>query len=251
MSGVEADAGGAATPEPLPVRIGYSFVDTALLQLSISHRSWCSETGAPSNERLEFLGDSVLGLAVTNFIYRRYPDLPEGDLAKLRASVVNAQTLADAAAEVDLGADMLLGKGEESTGGRAKVSILADALEAVIGAVYLDGGWVPAEALVLRLLSGRIVEYADGPGGGDYKTRLQELAAHRFDQLPSYRVVGAGPDHAKTFDAEVIMLGSVRGTGTGRSKKQAEQAAAKIAWQSLTADLESSNGDSTPPTLVV
>lgn len=223
----------------LSARVGHEFADRSLLRLSMAHRSWCAESGGQSNERLEFLGDSVLGLAVTNFIYRRYPDLPEGDLAKLRASVVNAQALADAALQLDLGAFILLGKGEESTGGREKSSILADALEAVFGAVYLDGGWDAAERLILRLLGELIREYADGPGGSDYKTRLQELAAHQFDQLPIYRVVGAGPDHQKTFDAEVLMMGQVRGTGTGRSKKVAEQAAAKIAWGSLMDELAS------------
>jgi ribonuclease III len=218
--------------------IGYEFTNMQLLAHAVAHRSWCAENvEAKSNERLEFLGDSVLGLAVTNFIFSEFPGLPEGDLAKLRASVVNSQTLAEAATELDLGRHLLLGKGELITGGRQKSSILADALEAVIGAVYLDGGWKPAESLVLCLLRDRMVSDSAGPGGSDFKTRLQELAAHEFEQLPIYRVVGAGPDHAKTFDAEVLLLGTVRGTGTGRSKKQAEQAAAKIAWESLMQEL--------------
>jgi ribonuclease III len=211
-------------------RVGWKFRDPDLLVRSMAHRSWCSEHEAESNERLEFLGDAVLGLVVTGFIYNNYPQLPEGDLAKLRASVVNAQVLAEVAEELGLGESLLLGKGEDATGGRSKSSILSDALEAVIGAVYLDGGWEPSAVLVMQLVGDRIAEYAEGPGGSDYKTRLQEHAAREFEQLPVYRVVGAGPDHAKSFRADVLIAGHIRGTGTGRSKKQAEQAAAREAW---------------------
>lgn len=214
----------------LEAEIGYTFRKPGLALQATAHRSWCAETGQPSNERLEFLGDSVLGLVVTGYLYENFPQLPEGDLAKLRASVVNSATLAEVATGINLGDHLLLGKGENATGGRQKPSILADALEAVIGAVYIDGGWEGAEALVLKLLSERIHDYSSGPGGADYKTRLQELSARRFDAPPSYRVVGAGPDHAKEFDAEVLVAGVVRGTGQGRSKKQAEQAAAQMAW---------------------
>jgi ribonuclease III len=214
----------------LEAAIGYSFRNPGLANQSVAHRSWCAEHDQPSNERLEFLGDSVLGLVVTAYLYENFPQLPEGDLAKLRASVVNSVTLAEVATGINLGDFLLLGKGERSTGGRQKSSILADALEAVIGAVYLDGGWDGAAPLVLGLLSDRIHDYSRGPGGADYKTRLQELSARRFDSPPSYRVSGAGPDHAKEFDAEVIIAGAVRGTGHGRSKKQAEQAAAQMAW---------------------
>ena len=217
----------------LALRIGWDFRDAELLERAMAHRSWCSENGAPSNERLEFLGDAVLGLVVTAFIFNAYPHLPEGDLAKLRASVVNAIVLAEVADELDLGSSLLLGKGEDATGGRQKASILSDALEAVIGAVYLDGGWDPAAALVMRIMGERIAEYAEGPGGSDYKTRLQELAAREFEQLPVYRVTGDGPDHAKSFQAEVAIGGYSRGAGVGRSKKQAEQAAAKEAWDAL------------------
>ena len=217
----------------LESRVGWQFRDPQLLERAMAHRSWCSENGNPSNERLEFLGDAVLGLVVTAFIFREYPLLPEGDLAKLRASVVNAIVLAEVADDLDLGASLLLGKGEDATGGRRKSSILSDALEAVIGAVYLDGGWEPAERLVMRLVGERIAEYAEGPGGSDYKTRIQELAAREFEQLPVYRVVGDGPDHAKSFTAEVIIGGELRGSGVGRSKKLAEQAAAKVAWEQL------------------
>jgi ribonuclease-3 len=204
----------------------------------VAHRSWCAENpGTSSNERLEFLGDAVLGLVVTDHIYRAYPDLPEGELAKVRAAVVNAGVLAEVAAELDLGAALLLGKGEDASGGREKPSILADAMEAVIGAVYLDGGWEAAYELVMHLLGDRIAEAAAGPGGQDFKTRLQELAARHFDQLPRYDVVDEGPDHAKRFFATVHLGGRPRGHGEGRSKKQAEQAAARTAWEALSREL--------------
>lgn len=218
-------------------RIGWTFLNPTLLRRSMAHRSWCAECGEESNERLEFLGDAVLGLVVTNYIYLKYPTLPEGDLAKLRAGVVNSLALAEIAVELRLGDALLLGKGELSTGGREKTSILADALEAVIGAVYLDGGFEAAETLVMRLMDTRIDVPADGPGGHDYKTRLQELVARSFEQLPMYRTTDEGPDHAKEFQATVQVKGEVRGTGSGRSKKQAEQAAAQEAWRSLTTEL--------------
>ena len=190
-----------------------------------------------SNERLEFLGDAVLGLVVTAHVFRAYPDLPEGQLAQLRAAVVNSAALAEAADELGLGKFLLLGKGEDASSGREKPTILADALEAVIGAVYLDGGWDAAATLVMNLLGERIVEAATGPGNRDYKTRLQELAARRFDELPRYDVLGVGPDHAKSFTATVSLRGRRLGSGQGRSKKQAEQAAAREAWVALQAVL--------------
>lgn len=214
----------------------------------MSHRSWCAENpGTRSNERLEFLGDAVLGLVVTDHIYRAYPDLPEGELAKVRAAVVNAGVLAEVAAELDLGAALLLGKGEDASGGREKPSILADAMEAVIGAVYLDGGWEAAYEVVMHLFGDRIAEAAAGPGGQDFKTRLQELAARHFDQLPRYDVVDEGPDHAKRFYATVHLGGRARGRGEGRSKKQAEQAAARTAWESLTSELARTAAAAEPP----
>jgi ribonuclease III len=151
----------------------------------------------------------------------------------VRASVVSSAALAEVAALLDLGAALLLGKGEDQSGGREKPSILADAMEAVIGAVYLDGGWDGADEFVMRLLGERIAEAAAGPGGQDFKTRLQELAARSFDELPRYEVADEGPDHAKRFFATVSVAGEVRGRGEGRSKKQAEQAAARLAWQEL------------------
>jgi ribonuclease-3 len=191
-----------------------------------------------SNERLEFLGDAVLGLIVTDYLYRTYPDMPEGELAKVRASVVNSAALAELAAELDIGAALLLGKGEDQSGGRHKPSILADAMEALIGAVYLDKGWSGSETMVMRLLGERIEGAAAGPGGQDYKTRLQELCARTFDQLPVYVVDDEGPDHAKEFSAVVHVRGRPQGAGQGRSKKQAEQAAARQAWENLLGDLD-------------
>jgi ribonuclease-3 len=200
----------------------------------VAHRSWCAEhEGAQSNERLEFLGDAVLGLVVTDHIFRTYPDLPEGELAKVRATVVSAAALAEVASELSLGEALLLGKGEDASGGREKPSILADAIEAVIGAVYLDGGWDAADRFVMDLLGERIAAASVGPGGQDYKTRLQELAARELEALPEYAVVDDGPDHAKRFYATVTVQGTEYGTGEGRSKKQAEQAAARIAWEVL------------------
>ena len=223
--------------DALAVRVGHSFDDPTLLERAMAHRSWCAETmGENPNERLEFLGDAVLGLVVTDHVYRFYPDLPEGELAKVRASVVNSASLAEVAAELDLGPALLLGKGEDLSGGREKPSILADAMEAVIGAVYLDGGWDAAVGLVMRLLGERIAEAAIGPGGQDYKTRLQELGARQFDQLPRYEVLDEGPDHAKRFFATVHLGTRVFGSGEGRSKKQAEQAAARVAWETLQAE---------------
>jgi ribonuclease III len=198
------------------------------------HRSWCAENpGWRSNERLEFLGDSVLGIVITDHLFTTYPELAEGDLAKVRASVVSAAALSEVADELALGDAMLLGKGEDGSGGREKPSILADALEAVLGVVYVEIGMDAARDLVLRLLLARTTEAATGPGGQDYKTRLQEIAARQFADQPAYEVTDQGPDHAKHFFAEVRVDGAVRGRGQGRSKKQAEQAAARDAWQRL------------------
>jgi ribonuclease-3 len=185
----------------------------------------------------------VLGLVVTDHIYRAYPDLPEGELAKVRATVVSAAALAEVAVELSLGDALLLGKGEDASGGREKPSILADVTEAVIGAVYLDGGWDAASQLVLGMLGDRIAEAALGPGGQDYKTRLQELAARELESLPSYTVLDEGPDHAKRFYATVTVGASTYGAGEGRSKKQAEQAAARVAWETIRAGAAESGDD--------
>jgi len=222
--------------------LGHVFADRAHLEAALVHRSYCAEhPEARSNERLEFLGDAVLGLSVTVHVFQQYPDLPEGELAKLRASVVNAEVLAALADELDLGAVLVLGKGEDASGGRAKPSILADAMEAVLAAVYLDSGWEAADGVVLGLLGERIEAGSTGPGGHDYKTRLQELAARRFDQLPRYQLRAEGPDHSKRFFATVMLRGERFGDGEGKSKKQAEQAAARAAWQRLQAE-----GDDVP-----
>ena len=208
--------------------------DEPLLRQALRHRSWCAENpGWPSNERLEFLGDSVLGLIVTTHLFRTYPDIPEGELSKVRASVVNSATLAEVAGELDLGPCLMLGKGEDQSGGREKPSILADAMEALIGAIYIDRGWQAAETAVMSLFGARIEEAAAGPGGQDYKTRLQELCARLYDQLPRYTVTDEGPDHAKEFEATVYLQREPYATGRGRSKKQAEQAAARRAWERL------------------
>jgi ribonuclease-3 len=238
-------------------RLGWPVSDSEWLVRSLAHRSWVAETpGTESNERLEFLGDAVLGLVVTDYLFRTYPTLPEGELAKVRASVVNSATLAEVAAAFDVGDALLLGKGEGQSGGREKPSILADAMEALIGAVYLDQGWASATDLVMRLLGDLIEQAAVGPGGQDYKTRLQELCARRFDELPRYQVADDGPDHAKRFDASVRVGGTLWGTGQGRSKKQAEQAAARMAWAGIIAETanqagpdveETDDGPSTEP----
>ena len=220
--------------ERLEQTLARPFRDRSLLARALAHRSYCAENpSVEANERLEFLGDAVLGLVVTDYIYRAFPHLPEGELAKVRASVVNAGVLAEIATEIGLGEYVLLGKGEGLSGGREKPSILADAMEAVLAATYLDGGWEASFDLVMRLLGERIATAAQGPGGQDYKTRLQELAARRFDQMPRYEVRDEGPDHAKRFFAAVLLQGTARGRGEGRSKKQAEQAAARMAWEWL------------------
>lgn len=226
-------------------RLGHRFNDRSMLMQALTHRSYCAENvGVESNERLEFLGDAVLGLVITARIYQEFPELPEGDLAKLRAGVVNAGVLAEAAAGLGLGRFLLLGKGEDASGGREKPSILADSLEAVLGATYLDGGWDAAGPLVSRVFDGLIAEAALGPGGHDYKTRLQELASKVLDKLPRYDITDEGPDHAKRFTARVVLQGDVRGTGEGSSKKQAEQAAALLGWEWLSSHIDESQADS-------
>jgi ribonuclease-3 len=196
------------------------------------HRSWCAEhAGHPSNERLEFLGDAVLGVVVTDHVYRTYADLAEGELTEIRKTVVSTVALADVAVELGLGDHLLLGKGEELSGGRGKSSILADAVEAIIGAVCLVDGYDGARDLVLRILGPKL---ATAPlDGADHKSRLQELAAHRFGSSPRYAVEATGPDHARTFFVTVSIADTPYGKGEGRSKKQAEQAAARAACDQL------------------
>ena len=211
-----------------------------LLTLTLTHRSYAYEHGGlPTNERLEFLGDSVLGLVVTDELYRSQPDLPEGRLAKLRASVVNMTSLARVArglGDGGIGPHLLLGRGEQTTGGREKDSILADALEALLGAVHLALGLETAAALVHRLFDPLLAESATRGAGLDWKTSLQELGAAQGLGAPVYDVQDDGPDHAKTFTAVVMLGGTVFGKGSGRTKKAAEQEAAETAWRALTAE---------------
>lgn len=203
----------------------------------MAHRSWCAEhPGHDSNERLEFLGDAVLGWVIADLVYREHHDLPEGKLTDLRKSVVNATALAEMAESVDLGPCLLLGKGEATAGGRRKPSILSDAFEAVIGAVYLDGGVLAASELIRRHFAQPLTTAAGQLDRLDFKTLLQELAARRSAGAPVYVVSDDGPEHAKTFTAAVLVAGERRGEGVGRSKKLAEQAAARMAFEALVAE---------------
>jgi ribonuclease-3 len=206
----------------------------------LTHRSYAYEHGGlPHNERLEFLGDAVLGIIVTDTLYRAHPDLPEGKLAKLRASVVNMRALADIARGIGptgLGAFIRLGRGEEVTGGKDKSSILADTVEAVLGAVYLEHGIEGAARVVHALFDSLMYDVANSGAGLDWKTTLQELTAERGLGVPEYVMSSEGPDHAKTFTARAAVAGRTFDACTGRSKKEAEQAAAETAWRALTAD---------------
>jgi ribonuclease-3 len=209
-------------------------VEPGLLERALTHRSYAYEHGGlPTNERLEFLGDSVLGVIVTDALYRNHPDLPEGQLAKLRASVVNTRALAGVARSLELGKWLRLGKGEEVTGGRDKASILADTMEAIIAAVYVDRGLDAATRLV-RTLFDPLMSAATQEGAAlDWKTSLQELTAARGLGVPVYVVGESGPDHAKSFTAQARVQGEVHGEGAGHSKKEAEQQAAEAAWRVL------------------
>jgi ribonuclease-3 len=209
-------------------------IDPPLLERALTHRSYAYEHGGlPTNERLEFLGDAVLGVIVTDALYRTHPDLPEGQLAKLRASVVNTRALAGVARSLELGRWLRLGKGEEVTGGRDKGSILADTMEALIGAVYLDRGLEAATIMVRRLFDPLMKAATEDGAALDWKTSLQELTAARGLGVPEYVVAESGPDHQKAFTAVAVVQGEARGDGAGRSKKEAEQQAAEAAWRSL------------------
>jgi ribonuclease-3 len=214
-------------------------VEPGLLFRALTHRSYAYENGGlPTNERLEFLGDSVLGLVVTAALYRRHPDLPEGQLAKLRAAVVNMRALAGVGRSLELGQYLLLGRGEEASGGRDKSSILADTVEALIGAVYLEHGIETATVVVRRLVDPLLDSSAELGAGLDWKTSLQELTATGALGVPEYAVTEEGPDHAKLFHAVALVQGIAHGSGSGRSKKEAEQAAAAAAFQRLEAERE-------------
>ncbi len=223
----------------LSQRLGVD-VDPQALTHALTHRSFAYENGGlPTNERLEFLGDSVLGLVVTDKLYRDHPELPEGQLAKMRAAIVNSVTLADVARELGLGEFLLLGKGEANTGGRDKSSILADTVEAIVGCVYLDCG-LQAAADVIHRLFDSVIDHAATMGAGlDWKTSLQELTAANSLGVPEYLLESTGPDHDREFTARVQVGDEQFGSGIGRTKKQAEQFAAKLAWEELNQRTES------------
>lgn len=217
----------------LVTRLGLSGMPGEL-PLAMVHRSYSYENGRiPTNERLEFLGDSVLGLVITEHLYREFPELPEGQLAKMRSAIVNAHSLAGIAREFRVGDYLLLGRGEQTTGGRAKVSILADALEAIIGAVYLDSGMAGARRCILHWFAPLMESVPQLGAGLDWKTSLQELAARIGRGAPEYVVTGEGPDHARLFTAQVRLGDQLFGNGTGRTKKQAEQQAAESAFAQI------------------
>ncbi|WP_166849129.1 ribonuclease III [Isoptericola sp. BMS4] len=221
-------------PEPAALleKLGVH-LDPELLVLALTHRSFAHEAGGiPTNERLEFLGDTVLGLVVTEALYRRHPDLPEGELAKMRAATVSQRALAAVARRLDLGGYVLLGKGEMRTRGFDKDSILSDTVEALIGATYLSHGLEPARELVHRLVDTTLEHAADLGAGLDWKTSLQEVVAERGFAAPVYEVTGEGPEHARVFHAQVS-AGPVLGLGSGTAKKHAEQAAAEQAYRAL------------------
>ena len=219
----------------LEEKLGYTFRETALLENALTHSSYANENRGKSqgsNERLEFLGDSVLGMVVADYLYRTHPDLPEGDLTRTRAALVCEGSLVEVARALDLGAYLKLGKGEDAGGGRHRPSIQADAVEAVLAAVYLDGGIGSARKIIQRFILDREAEKG---ASRDYKTALQELVQRESGQVLEYRLIGsAGPDHAKVFSVEVDLNGATVGTGEGHSKKEAEQNAARAAIVRLT-----------------
>lgn len=214
--------------------LGYRFQDKRLLENALTHSSYANERrdGRTSNERLEFLGDSILGFVVAEFLYRTHPNQPEGDLTRIRADLVCERNLAKAAGSIRLGEFLLLGHGEDHGGGRFRDSIVSDAMESVIAAAFLDGGFQAARGIIERLI---LTDLPTGrPGNFDYKTMFQELVQREKDQLIHYELVGqSGPDHDKVFMVDVLLNGKKVGHGRGRSKKKAEQAAAEQAIQSL------------------
>jgi len=227
--------------------LGDPVLDPELLERALTHRSYAYENGGlPTNERLEFLGDSVLGVVVTETLYRTHPDLSEGRLAKLRAAVVNARALAEVGRGIGLGQHIKLGRGEQSTGGRNKASILSDTVEAVLGAIHLSGGF-EVSADVVHHLFDPLIETASSMGAGlDWKTSLQELSAEHGLGVPEYLIEDDGPDHAKTFTAQVRVGDGVYGNGLGRSKKEAEQAAAETAYGEIVDRLGHPAGSADP-----
>ena len=230
-----------ASPGPLTADLlhvlGVPDLDPELLQHALTHRSFAYENGqVPNNERLEFLGDSVLGLVVTDALFTNHPDLPEGQLAKLRAAVVSAKALAVVARTLGIGDHVRLGRGEETTGGRDKASILSDTVEAVLGAIYVQFGIERASEVIHTIFDPVIAEAAELGAGLDWKTSLQEVTADQDLGVPRYVLESEGPDHDKRFTAEVHVGDRVFPGGSGRSKKEAEQQVAEIAWRAITAD---------------
>lgn len=217
--------------------MGYAFKNKALLENALQHSSYANEHrggGMRSNERLEFLGDAVLGVVTADYLFRKHPDLPEGDLTRLRAALVCEDSLHEVAQSLELGRHLKLGRGEEQGGGRRRPSILADATESVFAAVYLDGGMEAASELIHRVLLDKGREEAVEERRRDFKTELQELVQRKSGSTLGYRLVGStGPDHAKVFEAAVLLNGEVFSTGMGHSKKEAEQAAAGAALEKL------------------
>ena len=216
----------------LQKQIGYTFRDIFLLNKALTHKSYVNENSEPlkDNERFEFLGDSVLDLIVSGYTIKTFPDFAEGILSKIRAAVVNESCLAELARQIDLGRYLLLGKGEASSGGREKNSLLANAYEALAGAIYFDSNLETALDIYLPVLSKEIAKYAETARFRDYKSELQEYTQTHFNGIPNYKIVNEkGPAHAKEFEVEVLVQGNVRGRGNGKSKKEAEQAAAKSA----------------------
>ena len=219
----------------LEEKIGYHFHNPALLRAAVTHSSYSNENREKkihNNERLEFLGDSVLGFLCAEYLFAQYRELPEGQLTKLRAAVVCEQSLFEVAKQFSLSEDMLLGRGEEACGGRERPALLADAVEAVLAAVYLDGGMDAARTFAMRFIPQRTVQAERGHAFRDYKTNLQEIVQKSHEEVLSYRLSGeSGPDHDKRFTVEVLLNSNVIGSGTGRSKKEAEQLAARAALE--------------------
>jgi len=217
----------------LTEKLGIS-VKEELLTLALTHRSFAYESGGlPTNERLEFLGDSVLGLIITEALYERFPDFDESRLSPLRSGVVNMRALAQIARDLELGASLRIGKGEENTGGRDKNSILADSFEALVGAIYLQHGYEVTTSIVMRLMSSSIEEAVSRGAGLDGKTALQEFVAAQNWLAPEYRVSESGPDHDKNFVAVAVVNGQTYPEGKGKSKREAEQIAARLAFEAL------------------
>ena len=229
----------ASNAEALLEVLGVQDLDPQLLQHALTHRSYAYENGGiPNNERLEFLGDSVLGVVVTDTLFTGHPDLPEGQLAKLRAAVVSAKALAEVARTLGIGDHVRLGRGEEATGGRDKASILSDTVEAILGAIYVQFGIERSAEVIHRVFDPVIAVAAELGAGLDWKTSLQEISANNGLGVPHYVLVGTGPDHDKSFTAEVVVGERTFVGGTGRSKKEAEQMVAEIAWRQISAGLE-------------